>query len=80
MTSLDPYQLNSADRQPTEPSSDGSRTGAVRTLLWVVLVIGLVGNMVASYSERAALVHLVCGVVTALSVIALVMQRLRGRR
>ncbi|MFF3291286.1 hypothetical protein [Streptomyces sp. NPDC003023] len=80
MITPDPYHLAGVGRPPAGPSDDGPRIGAVRILLWLVLVISLVGNMVASYSDRAALVHLVCGVVTGLSVIALVTQRLRGRR
>lgn len=80
MTTHDPYHLTGDGGPAAGPSPDGTRGGAVRSVLWLVLVISLVGNMVASFVSGAALVHLVCGVVAGASLIALAMERLRGRR
>ncbi|MFC8076810.1 hypothetical protein ACFUN8_14905 [Streptomyces sp. NPDC057307] len=81
MTYTDPYRPTGAAGSPDAlPPTDVTRAGVARTLLWLVLVISAVGNMVASYSGSGTPVHLACGVVTALCVTALVVQRLRGRR
>ncbi|MFC8824289.1 hypothetical protein ACFT9I_02905 [Streptomyces sp. NPDC057137] len=81
MTYTDPYRLTGAVGSPdAPPPTDVTRAGVARTLLWLVLVISAVGNMVASYGGLGTPVHLTCGVVTALCVTALVVQRLRGRR
>lgn len=84
MSHTDPYRPTGpgggTGAGPEARPADATRAGAVRTLLWIVLVISAAGNMVASYSGAGTPVHLVCGVVTALCVTALVVQRLRGRR
>ncbi|GAA2633788.1 hypothetical protein [Streptomyces vastus] len=63
----------------SEPLPVVSGSGVARTLLWVVLVISVVGNMVASYASSTPL-HLASGAVTAVCLTALVVQGLRGRR
>ncbi|MFI6080966.1 hypothetical protein ACIBBB_08305 [Streptomyces sp. NPDC051217] len=80
MTYTDPYRLTGPGGSHDASRTEVTRAGVVRALLWLVLVISAVGNMVASYSGSGAPAHLVCGVVTALCVTALVAQRLRGRR
>ncbi|KIF75702.1 hypothetical protein QR77_21015 [Streptomyces sp. 150FB] len=80
MTNTDPYGLIGATGTPDGPPPDAQRAGVVRPLLWVLLVISAAGNMVASYGAAGTSVHLACGVVTALCVVALVTLRLRGRR
>ncbi|MEU9186489.1 hypothetical protein AB0D14_18460 [Streptomyces sp. NPDC048484] len=90
MTTTDPYRLdgfadNANPAGPGVDRGDTTRDGItwnrfVRTALWLVLVISTVGNMAASYGAASTQVHLLCGVVTALCVSALVVLRLRGRR
>ncbi|ONK10534.1 hypothetical protein [Streptomyces sp. MP131-18] len=76
----DPYRLT-GDVEGMRGASPGTGgTDVLRGLLWVVLVISMAGNMVASYAAAALPVHLAFGVVTALCVTALVVQRLRRRR
>ncbi|GGK63165.1 hypothetical protein [Streptomyces flaveus] len=62
-----------------EPLPVVTRSRVARTLLWMVLVISVVGNMVASYTASTPL-HLASGAVTALCLTGLVVQGLRGRR
>ncbi|MDK1472613.1 hypothetical protein QNO07_04080 [Streptomyces sp. 549] len=51
-----------------------------RTLLWAVLITSTLVNLAASLVGADLALHLVCGVVTALSATALVLHGLRGRR
>ncbi|MFD3520223.1 hypothetical protein [Streptomyces sp. NPDC058653] len=80
MTYTDPYRPTGSAGNHDASRTEVTRAGVVRALLWLVLVVSAVGNMAASYSGSGAPAHLVCGGVTALCVIALVAQRLRGRR
>ncbi|MER5220483.1 hypothetical protein [Streptomyces flaveus] len=83
----DPYRRTPAPGTYVDPNAETigkplpvvTRSGVARTLLWVVLVISVVGNMVASYTASTPL-HLACGAVTALCLTALIVQGLRGRR
>ncbi|NGO48962.1 hypothetical protein [Streptomyces ureilyticus] len=63
-----------------EPLTVVTGSGIARVLLWVLLVISAIGNMVATYAALGTPAHLACGSVTALCLIALIVQRLRGRR
>ncbi|MEU6537067.1 hypothetical protein [Streptomyces sp. NPDC047000] len=77
----DPYRLTG----PRTPSGDGPRSGVSRAdvarfLLWLLLVLGLVANTVASYVGAGLGVHLVCGAVSAVTAAVLVVHRLKGRR
>ncbi|MGI5196371.1 hypothetical protein ACQEVY_22440 [Streptomyces sp. CA-288835] len=63
-----------------EPLTVVTGSGIARVLLWVLLVISAIGNMVATYAALGTPAHLAFGTVTALTLIALVVQRLRGRR
>ena len=63
-----------------EPLTVVTGSGIARVLLWALLVISAIGNMVATYAALGTPAHLACGSVTALCLIALVVQRLRGRR
>ncbi|WP_328770184.1 hypothetical protein [Streptomyces sp. NBC_00286] len=63
-----------------EPLTVVTGSGIARVLLWVLLVISAIGNMVVTYAALGTPAHLACGSVTALCLIALVVQRLRGRR
>ncbi|NHI11992.1 hypothetical protein STPH2_7362 [Streptomyces sp. KO7888] len=49
-------------------------------MLWVVLVVSVGGNTVASYAGAGTWVHLVAGVVTAVCATVLAVRRLRGGR
>lgn len=80
MTNTDPYGLIGAAGTPDGPPPAARRAGVARPLLWVLLVISVAGNMVASYGAAGTSVHLACGVVTGLCAVALVALRLRGRR
>ncbi|MGW4106024.1 hypothetical protein, partial [Streptomyces sp. NPDC004976] len=55
-------------------------TGVVRVLLWVVLVVSVLGNTVASFAGAGTGVHLAAGGVTALCATVLVVLRLRSGR
>ncbi|MER5940838.1 MULTISPECIES: hypothetical protein [unclassified Streptomyces] len=78
MTPTDPYRLTTGPDDPLPRTLSGA--DLARTVLWVVLVLSVVGNMAASYAGAATPAHLACGAVTALCVTALVVQRLRDRR
>jgi len=85
MTTTDPYSLDDGTRSTgpgsTDPAGPGvTRDGAVRTALWLVLVVSTVGNMAASFGSASTQIHLVCGAVTALCATVLVTRHLRGRR
>ncbi|WP_399886781.1 hypothetical protein ACGH7X_20125 [Streptomyces sp. BBFR51] len=86
MTHQDPYRLGTPRTDPDPGDGDGdgpdavSRGDVLRTLLWAVVVLSVVANMVASFAGASVLVHLACGVVTALAAGTLVLRGLRGRR
>ncbi|GAB2959360.1 hypothetical protein GCM10023080_019190 [Streptomyces pseudoechinosporeus] len=64
----------------TEPHPVVTGSGVTRPLLWVVLVISVIGNVVASFTAAFTPTHLACSAVTAVCLAALVVQRLRSRR
>ena len=64
---------------PTTPSAPTS-SGALRPVLWLLLVVSAVGNAVASTTGAPLAVHVVLQSATALSVVALVVLALRARR
>ncbi|MGW0857599.1 hypothetical protein [Streptomyces sp. NPDC002690] len=78
MTDVDPARPRTvvpAQRQNV------TRDDLLRAVLWVVTVAGATANTVASYRGSSLTVHLVCGLVTALGVGALIMTgRWRRRR
>jgi hypothetical protein len=79
MTHPDPYRLTPADgRKETPDRSSGS--GVARTLLWVVLVVGVLANTVASSTGAGIGVHLVAAAVTAVCATLLVVLRMRNSR
>ena len=57
-----------------------SRADLVRFLLWLLLVLSVVANTVASSAGAGLGTHLACGAVTALTAAVLVVRRLKGRR
>jgi hypothetical protein len=61
----------------TQPAT---RSRTVPTLVWVVLVVCVVGNTVASLAGAPLLVHLVLGLLGALCIAALTAAQLRNRR
>lgn len=69
-------------QSPHLPSTSAADTGpgVLRPLLWIVLVVSVVGNTVASFAGVPTTVHLGLGVTTAICVVALVAQQLRTRR
>ncbi|KES03119.1 hypothetical protein BU52_32215 [Streptomyces toyocaensis] len=79
MSHTDPYSLTAAGSQEGTPDRSSS-TGAVRVLLWVVLVVSVLGNTVASFAGAGLEVHLAAGGVTALCATVLVVLRLRSGR
>ena len=62
---------------PVEPGQAGARR---HEWAWLLLVVGAVGNTVASAAASPVLVHLVLGLVTAVAAGVLVAPWLRGRR
>ncbi|AVZ73951.1 hypothetical protein SLUN_19045 [Streptomyces lunaelactis] len=80
MASTDPYRLTTHTESPHAASPGVTGADVLRTLLWLVLVISAIGNSVASYGGATTRIHLAFGTVTALCVVALLAQRLRGRR
>ncbi|MFF0515557.1 hypothetical protein [Streptomyces sp. NPDC004250] len=79
MTYPDPAHLPPVSSRGGTPQVNGDR-GVVHTVLWVILVISVVGNTVASYAGAAIWVHLAAGVVTAGCATVLAVRRLRSRR
>ncbi|MFC9464171.1 hypothetical protein [Streptomyces coelicoflavus] len=79
MTYPDPAQLPPVSVRGGTPQG-GADGGVARTVLWVVLVVSVVGNTVASYAGAGTWVHLVAGVVTAVCATVLAVRRLRGGR
>jgi hypothetical protein len=64
--------------QPVQPTSTTS-SSVLRPLLWSLLVLGAVGNAVASAAAASITVHLAVGLVTALALTALVVDWVRNR-
>jgi hypothetical protein len=73
----------SQQSHPLNPSPEApagtSRSDLLRTVLWAVLVVGAVGNMIASAAAASLLVHLALGAVSALALAGLVAQWTRTR-
>ncbi|WP_328564937.1 hypothetical protein [Streptomyces coelicoflavus] len=79
MTYPDPAQLPPVSVRGGTPQG-GADGGVARTVLWVVLVVSVVGNTVASYAGAGTWVHLAAGVVTAACATVLAVRRLRSGR
>ncbi|MFF6995780.1 hypothetical protein ACFY93_12600 [Streptomyces sp. NPDC008313] len=79
MTYPDPAHLPPVSVRAAAPQSDGDG-GVARTVLWVVLVVSVIGNTVASYTGAGTGVHLAAGVVTVLCATVLAVRRLRSGR
>ncbi|MBP0456671.1 hypothetical protein [Streptomyces montanisoli] len=79
MTHSDPYRLIPGGRQDDAPERAGG-AGVVRALLWVVLVVSVVGNTVASAVGGGTGVHLAAGGITVLCAALLVVGRVRRSR
>ena len=78
MTDL--YQIV-GDRPATRSGRPGgTRTGGLRPLIWIVVVVSAVGNSVSSFGGVSTAVHLAFGLVTAASVVALITHYLRSNR
>jgi hypothetical protein len=77
MMQTDPYPVTGT---PAGGPGGVARAGALRSVLWVVVVISTVANMAASYSGAHLWVHLACGLATVLCAGTLVVRNLRGRR
>ncbi|WP_369200246.1 hypothetical protein [Streptomyces sp. PU-14G] len=73
-----PYRLTPASR--TASGARPARTGALRSLLWAVLVVSVTANMVVSSAGVASGVNLACGLVTAVCVVGLVLLWTAGGR
>jgi hypothetical protein len=54
--------------------------GAVRPVLWLVLVLSAAGNAGASFGGVNVALHIAFGVVTLLCAVALIAHHVRGRR
>jgi hypothetical protein len=64
---------------PPDPADRIGSGDIARTLLWTVVVAGVLANMAASFGGAATWVHLVCGAVTVLCAGTLAVRNLRGR-
>lgn len=73
----DPYAVPGDRRPATSPSA---RPSAQPVLAWVVLVVCLVGNTVASFAGTPLVVHLGLGALAAVCIAALTAMHLRSRR
>ncbi|GAA2267516.1 hypothetical protein GCM10010145_47500 [Streptomyces ruber] len=69
----------STNTPDTSGAADATAPDFVRAALWTVVVLGCLGNMVASFHDNLP-VHLTCGVVILLAAGALVARALRARR
>lgn len=77
----DPYRLTGPGTpHDDDPPPGVSRADLVRFLLWLLLVLSVVANTVASSAGAGLGTHLACGAVTALTAAVLVVRRLKGRR
>jgi hypothetical protein len=56
------------------------RRGALRPVLWLLLVLSAAGNAGASFGGMSVALHTAFGVVTLLCAAALIMHHVRGRR
>jgi hypothetical protein len=75
----DPYRIPDAPAEPRPASPASARRGAVRSLLWLVLVISLAGDVVASTADLVV-VGSGFGLVALGCVVGLVVQHVRRRR
>ena len=64
---------------PQHTRHDETRPQLLRSLLWVLLTIGVVGNAVASAIGAGIVAHAGFGAVSAVAGVALVTQYLRSR-
>ncbi|GHD87097.1 hypothetical protein [Streptomyces naganishii] len=83
MAHTDPYRLTpsgGASGGADEARGGAGDPGVVRFLLWPALVISVIGNTVVSWTGAGLGAHLAFGAVTALTVTALVVRRLRSGR
>jgi hypothetical protein len=75
----DPYRID--DQPAPAPAAPPAAPGAVvRGLVWLVLVVSLVGNSVASFADVSSTVHLALGVVAVLCIAVLIARRPRRSR
>jgi hypothetical protein len=75
--------MTSTERITVVPAAPQPAPGAValRALLWVLLVIGMAGNAVVSFTgDGAVLPHAVFGGISALALVSLVVVIRRARR
>jgi hypothetical protein len=75
----DPYQVFEAPEVPPAAKRGGGRGGAVRPLLWLVLVISAAANVVASTTDHV-FVGAAFGLVALACATALVVHHYRNRR
>ena len=80
MANTDPYRLSTEQAETSGTQPAVPRGEVLRGLLWSALVVSAAGNMVASYTDAPLPLHLACGLASLGCVIALLAQRLRGRR
>ncbi|GAA4490206.1 hypothetical protein GCM10023191_022030 [Actinoallomurus oryzae] len=74
----DPYRITEAQEVP--PGSASHRSGIVRPVLWLLLVISAAGNMVTSTAGLNVFVGVAFGVATLACGTALIVQHYRQRR
>lgn len=79
MGHTDPYRLTPSDSR-NGAAAGINRAKVAHSLLWLILVISVIGNTVASYSNAGIGVHLALGGVTALCGTVLAVRHLRSRR
>ncbi|MFD3731889.1 hypothetical protein [Streptomyces sp. NPDC058632] len=79
MTHTDASRFTQVADRGAAPDHNGGAV-VIRTLLWLVLTISVVGNTVASSMGAGLGVHLVAGLVTAVCATLLVVRHLRSNR
>jgi hypothetical protein len=67
-------------RTPDQAQPDGARSGALRPVLWLLLVISAACNMVTSTAGVTPAVSIAFGVVALSCIVALVVHHYRHRR
>ena len=68
-----------AEYRYTPQHTNESRGGVLRPLFWVLLTIGMVGNMATSLLGGATAIHTGFGALTVISGVALVVHYVRNR-